>query len=329
MNIWQELKQKSIDQGSPFTVLAPMEDVTDTVFRQVVSKCGRPDLFYTEFLNSTGFVSEVAKAEVAHRLKFDLSEKPIIAQIWGIEPEDFAKATAEISKLGFDGIDINMGCPVSKVVKKGACAGLIKTPNLAIEIIKAVKENSNGMPVSVKTRIGYSKVETESWISTLLGAGLDALIVHGRIAVEMSTKPADWEEIKHAVDLKNDLAPDTVIVGNGDANSLADIFAKGDFSGVDGVMVGRGIFGNQWIFNRDIVESSITPLMRINLFLEHIQLHRQIWGDTFNFPHLKKFVKAYVKGFDGASDLRNSLFESMDIDTLEGEIRRFLDGKPF
>lgn len=292
----------------PFSILAPMEDVTDSVFRRIVSRCGRPDLFFTEFTSVEGMMSPGAE-EVKMRLEYEPEEKPLIAQIWGVKPTNYYKGAKEIVKMGFDGIDLNFGCPVRKITKQGACSALIKTPPLAKEIIEAVREGAGDLPVSVKTRIGFEKIETEKWISFLLEQKPDMLTVHGRIASEMSTKPNNWEELGKVKGLRDSISPTTLIVANGDIKSVQqgkEVYRK---YGFDGYMIGRGIFDNPWLFDPEIKEEEITVKMRINLLIEHLDLFVKTWGDRKNFAIMKKFFKIYVKGFEGANDLRARLME--------------------
>ncbi len=209
-NFWQEISKSQ----RPFWVLAPMEDVTDTVFRQVIARCGCPDVFFSEFVNIKGLSYEASHPEVgqivSHRLEKTLEktahQKPLVAQIWGITPEDYYQSAAKILELGFDGIDINMGCPVKNVIAQGACSALIKNPVLASEIIQAVKEGSqNQIPVSVKTRIGFEKIETEKWAGFLLSQDLQALTIHGRTVKEESKVPCHWDEIGKVVTINNQI----------------------------------------------------------------------------------------------------------------------------
>jgi nifR3 family TIM-barrel protein len=323
MNIWQNLKEKSKDR--PFTVLAPMEDVTDTVFRQIVVEAGAPDLFFTEFLNTSGFRSK-ARLIVGRRLEFTKQEKPLIAQIWGLVPDDFAFATREIVEKGFDGVDINMGCPAKKVVKRGACSGLIKNPPLAAEIIAAVKENAGDLPVSVKTRMGFGEIVTEEWTQFLLEQDIAALTMHGRLASEMSLKSANWDEIKKAVDVRNSMGVDTVMIGNGDVKTLVEGKLLADQSGVDGIMIGRGIFENPWVFNSEIDISKKTIIDRLELFENHIKLYLETRGDGKGFISLKKFVKTYVREIEGSADLRMKLFLSKSGEELLELVQDALKG---
>lgn len=293
-----------------------MEDVTDTVFRRIVAKCGKPDLFYTEFVSCDGLLSP-GREKVAQRLQYTEEERPLIAQIWGTDPSAFYKAAQIIVELGFDGIDINMGCPVEKIVKQGACSALIENPTLAVEIIKATKEGAGDLPVSVKTRIGFKNRKTTEWASVLLGTDLAALTIHGRVAKEMSKYPADWDAVGEVVRLRDSMGVSTLIVGNGDIKSLSQALEMHQKYDVDGVMIGRGIFDNPWLFNQSVDISKVSVEEKLNILLEHVTLFDQVWGDKKNFAILKKFFKVYVNGFDGAADLRAKLMECEDADEVK------------
>lgn len=305
-NIWQELPK-------PFFVLAPMENVTDTVFRQIVVKCGKPDVFFTEFTNVDGLISK-GRERVIHRLQYTEKERPLIAQIWGNNPEHYYQAVKIVKELQFDGVDINMGCPVNKVVSKGFCAGLIRQPALAKEIILATQEAAGDMPVSVKTRIGYDKAQTEEWIGFLLAIKPAAITIHARTAAEMSKVPAHWEEIGKAVELRNTMKSDTLIIGNGDVHSYTDGINKHAQYKADGIMIGRGVFNNLWIFNKDIDPHQITHKQKIQLLIEHIELFHKVWGKNKNPEILKKFYKVYVAGVPDATEFRTKLMECKTVE---------------
>lgn len=302
MHIWQKLPK-------PLFILAPMEDVTDTVFRQIVLGTGRPSLFFTEFTNVDGLESQ-GHDQVAKRLQFLKKEKPIIAQIWGMKPENYYKTAKQLVEMGYDGIDINMGCPQADVVKHGACSALIKNHPLATEIIRATQEGAGELPVSVKTRIGYSVPQTEEWLGFLLTHNLPALTVHGRTVKEMSKVPAHWAEIGKAVKLRDSMKVDTLIIGNGDVESLDDAREKVKAYGVDGVMVGRGIFHNPWVFNEEINPASKTLNERLKLLKNHVELYVKTWGDKKQYAPLKKYFKIYLSGFDGAAEIRTKFMET-------------------
>jgi len=316
MNIWESLKK-------PIFILAPMEDVTDTVFRRMIIECGRPDLFFTEFTNVEGLAS-LGDRIVGQRLLFTPEEKPIIAQIWGKNPQHYYEAAKKIHAMGFDGIDINMGCPEKSVVKNGCCAALINTPTLASEIIHATQDGAEGLPVSVKTRIGYNTIATESWISFLLTHDLAAITVHGRTAKELSLVPTHWDEIQKAVELRNASGEKTLIIGNGDIESYEEAKEKVRLYSVDGTMIGRGIFQDPYLFSAHSTWKQETIQNRLLLLQRHVELYTQVWGENKHFPIMKKYVKIYVSGFDNASDIRLQLMEAKTSDEMIEKIHRLL-----
>jgi len=312
MSIWQQLPR-------PIFILAPMEDVTDTVFRRIISSVGKPHLYFTEFTNVDGFLSE-GREQVGQRLKFEPEEKPLIAQIWGLKPENFYKASKEIVEMGFDGIDLNMGCPQKDVISKGACSALINNHALAKEIIVATKEGSKGLPVSVKTRLGFKTNQREEWIGFLLEQNLAALTIHGRTAQEMSIPSAHWDEIGKVVELRDMMGLTTPIIGNGDVESIEEAQEKVEKYHVDGVMIGRGIFHNPWLFDPQKKLENITPTERFELLLRHIKLFEDTWGNKKPFQILKKYFKIYIANFSGASDLRAQLMECKNGDEVRNII---------
>jgi len=300
-NFWSKLKK-------PILVQAPMEDVTDTVFRQIIAKCGKPDIFFTEFTNVEGMCSR-GRDKVGKRLIFTPSERPIVAQIWGLDPKKFSETAKLIKEMKFDGIDINMGCPEKSVVKKGSGAALINNPVLAKEIISAVRKDAGGLPISVKTRIGLKEIQTEKWASFLLEQNLDCLIVHGRTAKEMSDFPVHWDEIGKVVKLRNSMKLKTLIIGNGDVKSRVEALEKCKKYGLDGIMIGRGIFENLWIFNKNVDQSKIPYQKRLQLLIEHVTLFDKIWGRSKNFSIMKKFYRIYISGTSGSKDVRMQLMK--------------------
>ncbi len=311
----------------PFFVLAPLDDVTDTVFRQIIASCQAPDLFFTEFVNVDGLMSP-GRPKLLKKLRFTELETPLIAQLWGLKPENFealAKQIAEGSlakELGlpegvnFAGIDLNMGCPEKTVVKNGACSALIKNPELAIEIIQAVKRGAGDLPVSVKTRIGFSTVDL-SWIETLLKQDLDMLTIHGRTRKEMSKVPAHWDMIGQCVELKNKISPRTLIVGNGDVVTRQQGMELAEKYLVDGVMIGRGIFTDPYVFAETSPWGVKSKEQKIKLYRKHVQLFAETWKNKERpLPTLNKFCKIYINGFDGAKELREELMGSRTIEDL-------------
>ena len=307
-----------------------MEDVTDTVFREIVLTVSNPgylNVLFSEFMSTDGFCHEVGRPKVSHRLLVSESERKllkeknvkIVAQIWGKDPEKFFKATKAIcEEYDFDGIDINMGCPVKKIVKQGGCSALIGMPELAKEIVLATKEASD-IPVSVKTRIGLSKVVTEEWISHLLDTNPAVITVHGRIQKQQSEGEADWNEVAKAVKLRDERGSDTLIHGNGDVMSIEEGLQRAEKYGVEGVMIGRGIFHNPWFFNAEQTEK--TPGERLALLWKHASLFAKTWGESKNFAILKRFFKIYTTGFYGAAQIRAKLMECNSLN----DVRKVLD----
>jgi tRNA-dihydrouridine synthase len=230
------------------TFLAPMEDVTDTVFRQVVCDIGRPDVFFTEFMNVEGFCSE-GRDVVMHRLKFEEKERPIIIQLWGNEPENYRKTVKYlVENIKPEGIDINMGCSVKDVLKTGGGAALIKQRELVKEIIDAVRDSIGEIPLSVKTRLGYEAIDLD-WIEYLLSFNLYMLTIHGRLVKDGYNVPCRWDEIGKCVEIKNKISPTTLLVGNGDIFSKEQGEEYVNRYNLDGYMVGRGILQNPWLFS--------------------------------------------------------------------------------
>ncbi len=292
-----------------------MEDVTDIVFRHMIMRTGRPDVFFTEFTSTDGMFSQGDKF-VNRRLKFSEDEKPIIAQIWGNDPAKYFKAGKLLMEMGFDGIDINMGCPDRSIFKHGCCSALIKNPSLVKELIQAVKEGAPTLPISVKTRIGIKQIETEKWISFLLEQNITALTVHGRTVAEQSKVPAHWDEIAKAVQLRNEINRETVIIGNGDVMSYQEAMEKHKIYGVDGIMIGRGIFHNPWIFNPNVMIGDVSTKEKLQLLIDHIQSFTDTWGDNLPagrqakpFEMMKKFYKLYISDIPNAHNFRMELMQ--------------------
>lgn len=300
-NFWSEIQK-------PLFVQAPMDDVSDVVFRQVLEKVGKPDVFFTEFTSSDGLCSK-GRDRLIRKLAYTKTQRPIVAQIWGNNSDHYVETAKLLKELGFDGIDINMGCPVRKVVGRGQCSGLIKNPKLAGELIAAIKHAAPTLPLSVKTRIGFNKIQTEEWIGFLLEQNLSAITVHGRIATRMSHDPANWEEIGKVVQMRNAIKSSTVIIGNGDIKSRADALEKVKTYGVDGVMIGRGMFTDLWIFNKNQTAQTIPLEQKLQMLLYHIELFEKTWGHTKDFNLLKKFYKVYINDYPGAAELRQKLME--------------------
>lgn len=311
-------------------MLAPMDDVTDMSFRQMLQSTAAPDLFFTEFVNVDGLVS-VGRSKLLKKLRFAESEQNLVAQLWGLKPENFEVIARQIAdgslarELGlpdgcnFVGVDLNMGCPAKSEVQNGACSALIKLENrdLASDIIEATRRGLDGkLPLSVKTRIGFNEVDM-SWFEFLLGKNLDMLTVHGRTRKEMSKVPAHWDVIGDVAEMRGKLAPKTLIVGNGDVTSRGQGEALATEHGLDGIMIGRGVFSDPYIFSRDSPWEQIGREERIELYRRHVGLFARTWtqGER-NIKTLNKFCKVYISDFDGAKELREQLMDSSDTEQL-------------
>ena len=315
-NFWRTLSR-------PIFVLAPMEAVTDTVLRRVIARCGKPAVFFTEFTNVEGMFSKGARL-VNQRLLFTAEERPLVAQIWGSQPENFYRAAQKLIEMGFDGIDLNMGCPAQGPVHRGVCSGLIKNRPLAQEVIQATQEGAAGLiPVSVKTRLGFRNFDVE-WIKFVLEQKPAVLTVHARTVAEMSKVPAHWDAMKTVVEIRDELQSDALIIGNGDIKSLAEARQKVAAVGADGAMIGRGIFENPYLFSETIAIDDKTPQEKMQLLLDHMHLWQETWGDSKHFPTLRKFFKVYANGFPGAQELRIRLMETESPAKTEQLVNTFL-----
>jgi len=359
MNFWKQLPR-------PFFAVAPMADVTDAAFRQLIAKysahtradgtVGGPDVMWTEFVSADGLC--LAPEEGRRKLMADLlyteGERPIIAQLFTRHPAHMERIARLCLELGFDGVDINMGCPAGAIIDQGCGAAMIRTPEIAVEVIRAAKRGAKsdegGIPVSVKTRLGYNTDQVEDWIPVLLKEQLAALIVHGRTRKEMSKVPARWERIARVVELRNELSPETKIIGNGDVLSREDGHRKAELSGADGVMVGRALFGNPWFFHptrqlplrlsalpthgvdRDTIVHADTSTEgveyislpeRLSVLVEHSKLFVELLPHK-NFAVMKKHFKAYVGGFPGAVDLRATLMAQDTPEAVERVVAEYL-----
>lgn len=308
MNIWEELPR-------PFFVLAPMDDVTDTVFRQVVAECSPPDLYFTEFVSVDGLQSAGREA-CLKRLQFTDKERPLIAQIWGKSPDNYYKTARELAEMGFAGIDINMGCPEKRVVKNGCCTALINNRELAGDIVQATREGAGSLPVSVKTRLGFSAVDM-TWTEFLLEQKLNALTMHGRTRAQMSKVPADWDKIGEVRKMRDRLSPATKIIGNGDVMSRTQGQELAEKYELDGIMIGRGIFHDPFLFTQDSPWTDYTKKQKIALYTKHVKLFAETWQDNHcPIYTLNKFCKIYINGFDGAKELRDKLMRARSTDEL-------------
>ncbi|WP_200730661.1 tRNA dihydrouridine synthase [Staphylococcus aureus] len=311
-NFWSELPR-------PFFILAPMEDVTDIVFRHVVSEAARPDVFFTEFTNTESFCHPEGIHSVRGRLTFSEDEHPMVAHIWGDKPEQFRETSIQLAKMGFKGIDLNMGCPVANVAKKGKGSGLILKPDVAAEIIQATK--AGGLPVSVKTRLGYYEIdEWKDWLKHVFEQDIANLSIHLRTRKEMSKVDAHWELIEAIKNLRDEIAPNTLLTINGDIPDRKTGLELAEKYSIDGVMIGRGIFHNPFAFEKEPREHTSKELL--DLLRLHLSLFNKYEKDEIRqFKSLRRFFKIYVRGIRGASELRHQLMNTQSI----AEARALLD----
>ena len=310
--IWQDLPH-------PFLILAPMEGVTDIVFRQVIAHAGRPDLFFTEFTNVSSYASEKGRANALERLQIAPTDPPIIAQIWGKDPTHFATTASALEKLGFAGVDLNFGCPDKNVNRTGGGATMIKTPDLAVDCYHNALAHTS-LPVSIKTRLGWSHPEEyHDWLSVLLNEHPAALTVHLRTKKEMSKVPAHYELIPDIVKLRNEVSPETKLIINGDIKDKAQALALyKEYPEIDGFMIGRGVFQNPYCFT----DHTPTRKELMDLLKTHLDLYEQY--NFHSYEPLKHFFKIYINNFPGASSLRAKLMETHSVE----EARRIISQEP-
>lgn len=328
MGFWDKLPK----EGS--VIMAPMADVTDSAFRKIIAKYSRtgekgggPDAFYTEFVSADGLASDIGKPKLLHNFVYSEQERPIMAQIFSNNPENMEQAAKLCVELGFDGIDINMGCPERNICKQGAGCGMIRTKELAQEVIRATIRGAGGkIPVSVKTRVGWSSNEIQEWIPAILECNVAAILLHGRTRKDMSKVPANWDWIDQAGKIVKASGKPTKFIGNGDVFSLSQAREYIQKYEVDGVLVARGIFGNPWFFDSEKNEVSVEEKLKV--MLEHTEIFLEELKDHKNFAVMKKHYKAYVHGFDGAKELRVKLMESDSYEEIKEHALSFLKDNP-
>ena len=320
-NFWEKLPR-------PFFALAPMANVTDAAFRRVIAKYskvegGVPYVTYTEFVSADGLAlaSAEGKAKLMRDLVFSEAERPIVAQFFTSNPAHMEAAARLAAELGFDGIDINMGCPDHSIEKQGAGAKLMLNPKLAQELIAAAKRGAPNLSISVKTRLGYNKDVLDEWLPALLEAKPAAITIHARTRKEMSKVPARWSQVKRAVDIRNEMKSNTLIIGNGDLKDIGDAQQKIAETGADGAMLGRAIFGRPWLFGNSPEDLASAKL---RILVEHTKLFEELLGDIKSFAIMKKHFKAYVEGFVGAKELRVQLMKATGAQEVEDSVETFL-----
>lgn len=321
-------------KGETLTVLAPMADVTDIAFRTMIAKYSKPhgpDVMWTEFVSADGLCSP-GREVLARDLEFTDAERPVVAQLFSSNPENIRKAAALCRELGFDGIDLNMGCPDKSIEKQGSGAAHMKDWKRAQEIIRAAQEGAGNIPVSVKTRLGYNKVEFMQWLPKILECNIPALTVHLRTRKELSLVNAHWELMPEVAKLVRDMTGPlteggTIILGNGDIKSVTEGKEKAKETGCDGVMVGRGVFGTPWFFDEEEFNKEKPLEERLRICVEHTKLYEEKLGDIKSFAVMKKHYKAYVHGFDGAKELRMKMMEAESSADIEEIVDTFLKSR--
>ena len=299
-----------------------MADVTDAAFRRIIAKYGKPDVIWTEFVSADGLCHPKGREKLLTDLIYSESERPIVAQLFTAYPEKMIIAAGLIQDLGFDGLDINMGCPDRVVEKQGAGAALMKNPKLAQEIIQSAQKGAPKLPISVKTRIGYHRDELETWLPTLLETPLTAITLHARTRKEMSKVPAHWKAITRAVRIRDDLKSKTLIIGNGDVVNLVDARRHATETGADGIMLGRAIFGNSWLFSKN--QNAIKIKEKLKVLIEHTKLFEELLGKVKNFAIMKKHYKCYVMDWEGVNELRQALIEAPNRAVVEEIVDKYL-----
>lgn len=334
-DFWTDLYLKKKNLGEPIIVLAPMADVTDYVFRNLIKEkslfgtmYSHLDVFWTEFVSVNGLSDYRGREALIKDLRYDPSEQPIVAQIFGEDPDKYREVAKLCQELGFAGVDINMGCPDKNVLGQKAGSYLINIPEVAIKIVEETKKGADTIPVTVKTRIGYNKIEWQEWLGEILKTKPQVITIHLRTKKEMSLVPAHWELapeitkwIRENFGTVENGGP--IIIFNGDVKDCDDAILKWRESGCDGVMIGRGIFGNPWLFNKKIKKADL-PLSEILLTaVEHAKrFEKEIPFKSFSI--MKKHFKAYVNGFPGAKELRMKLMEAKDAREVEKIIKKWL-----
>lgn len=325
---WQKLIDEKLTKGETLSVLAPMADVTDSAFRSMIAKYGKPDVTWTEFVSADGLASK-GREILLHDLEFSSEERPIVAQLFTANPDTMYIAAKLCKELGFDGIDINMGCPDKSIEKQGAGAKLITTPRIAQEVIRAAQRGAEGLPVSVKTRIGFNKIEFMEWLPYILECDIPVITVHLRTRKELSLVPAHWElmqDITRLVREKTGTVAEggTIVLGNGDVKNVSEGKKLAKETGCDGVMIGRGIFGTPWLFDEQTFLQGKSTKEKLCICVEHTHLFEEKLGDIKNFAIMKKHYKAYVNNFDGAKELRMELMECNSAQEVENIIISWL-----
>jgi len=313
---WKTIKK-------PYLILAPMAGYTDSPFRQLVKEIAPDVICITELISADGL--SYGSKKTNDMLRFKEIERPQILQLFGKRLEHFAEAVKIAEDMGFDGIDINMGCPAKKVIGSMHGSALIKTPELAFEIVETCAKNTK-LPVSVKTRLGWEDDSTLiGFAKGLENAGAQMITIHGRTTKQVFTGKADWDPIYK---LKETLS--IPVTGNGDI--MTGEIARGRVQNLDGIMVGRATFGNPWIMGEvseaiGLRASSKKPELFDDLkkfMIHHAELNVEVHGLKKGMLDIRKHLASYIKGVPGASKMRSELVRVESIEEIKQILNRFL-----
>jgi tRNA-dihydrouridine synthase len=326
-NFWREQLEKN-PRG--LVVLAPMADVTDNPFRRILSDIGAPDVYWNEFVSADGLVHPQGRVKLERMLSFEEDQRPIAAQIFSGDADNCREAARICAEHGFDAIDINMGCPARNIIKQVSGSELSKVEHRdrVARIIEETRKGAGDVPVSVKSRLGFNEIDY-SWILFLLNHELPLLTLHLRTKKEMSKVPAHWELVDAIVEMRDKIAPDTILIMNGDIADRAQSYELCKTHGIDGVMIGRGVLQDITAFApTDLGAKHPSVGERVELALRHTRYFIEeytIDGElTKNFNLMKKFYKVYIQGFDGAKELRTQLMTAQNYEEIEEICTTFL-----
>ncbi|MCP4298159.1 MAG: tRNA-dihydrouridine synthase [Proteobacteria bacterium] len=285
---------------SPIVALAPMDGITDLAYRQTVRSLNKDIVLYSEFTSVNGFKHS---EHVRNRLNFDDKELPYFAQIFGNEPDLFAKTVEHFDQTPVTGIDINMGCPSKKIIKSTQGGALMKDPELACRIVAACVDKTD-KPVTVKTRLGWKDAENlQNFVASLIDAGAKMVTIHGRTYKQAYKGDADWDPIYELK--KNCTIP---ILGNGDIKGKDDGLVR--LKNLDGYMIGRSSIGNPWVFWSDLERAKVTLKEKVDVMINHFQLLRSYQEEKRALIEFRKHITGYICGFKDAKACRALLMQS-------------------
>jgi nifR3 family TIM-barrel protein len=319
LNFWDQLPQ-------PFSCLAPMSQFTDSAMRLVLARHCKPDVIFTEFISTAGLCSPKGRNKLLPDLRYDTIERPIVAQFFGRDPEQFYHSAKLATELEYDGVDINLGCPDRSVLRQGAGSSLIREPSLVAEIVTAAKEGAQGRPVSVKTRLGYSECTIENWIPHLVSMKPAAITLHGRTRKQKYLGKADWTAISRAAQIAH--SAQIPLIGNGDITNWTEAREKAEIYGVNGIMIGRAAIGNPWVFDKTLIQKPLSLEYILSIIIEHAEIYESHHSGIKNFANVRKHLKNYVSAFLGAKALRSELVQAENAQHVRKIIENFLSHTP-